>query len=196
MSSALGKPPETVKPHLPGEPGVWMFIIGDMLVFLLLFSVFVFDRSKEVVLFAEQQLLLNQTLGVVNTLLLLTSSRFVVLAVEAARIGRRKVSGRSLVLAIACGVGFIAIKYFEWGEKFRAGLTIESNNFFMYYYLMTGIHLLHVLIGLGVLLFLWNAVRHSELSDGTIGVLESGACFWHLVDILWIALFALLYLMR
>ena len=95
-----------------------------------------------------------------------------------------------------CGFAFIGVKYFEWGEKIRAGLTIETNNFFMYYYLMTGIHLLHVIIGIGVLFFLWHTVRSGELNESGLTVLESGACFWHLVDILWIALFALLYLMR
>ena len=97
-------------------------------------------------------------------------------------------------------MGFVVIKYFEWSEKIAAGLTIETNNFFMYYYVMTGIHLIHMVIGIGVLIFLWQSVRGTELDSRDVGmgvgVLEGGACFWHLVDILWIALFALLYLMR
>ena len=80
--SATDELPDSVEPHLPGETGVWMFIIGDVLVFSLLFAVFVYDRSQEVALFVEQQQLLNQTFGLVNTLLLLTSSWFVVLAVH------------------------------------------------------------------------------------------------------------------
>lgn len=188
--------PDPVKPHLPGETGVWMFIIGDILVFSLLFSVFVYDRSQEVALFVEQQQLLNQTLGLLNTVLLLTSSWLVALAVHGARVGRLSRARGCFVVAILCGIGFVVIKYFEWGEKFAAGLTIETNNFFMYYYLMTGIHLLHMVIGIGVLVFLWQSVRGAEFDAQGVGVLESGACFWHLVDILWIALFALLYLMR
>ena len=188
--------PDSVKPHLPGETGVWMFIIGDILVFSLLFSVFVYDRSQEVALFVEQQQLLNQTLGLLNTVLLLTSSWLVALAVHGARAGQLSRARGCFVSAILCGIGFVAIKYFEWGEKFAADLTIETNNFFMYYYLMTGIHLLHMVIGIGVLVFLWQSVRDAKFDTQGVGVLESGACFWHLVDILWIALFALLYLMR
>ena len=188
--------PDAVERHLPGETGVWMFIIGDMVIFSLLFSVFVFDRSQEVVLFVEQQRLLNQNFGVTNTLLLLTSSWFVALALHAMRGQDSRTAGRYVASAFACGAGFVVIKYFEWGEKIRAGLTIETNNFFMYYYLMTGIHLLHVFIGLGVLLFLWQMMRRAATSEKDLSLFESCACFWHLVDILWIALFALLYLMR
>ena len=188
--------PDSATPHLPGETGVWMFIIGDILVFSLLFSVFVYDRSQEVALFVEQQQLLNQTLGLLNTALLLTSSWLVALAVHGARAGRLSRARGCFVVAILCGIGFVVIKYFEWGEKIAAGLTIETNNFFMYYYLMTGIHLLHMVIGIGVLVFLWQFVRGAKCDAQGVGVLESGACFWHLVDILWIALFALLYLMR
>ena len=194
--SATSALPDPVKPHLPGETGVWMFIIGDILVFSLLFAVFVYDRSQEVALFVEQQQLLNQTLGLLNTVLLLTSSWLVALAVHGARAGRLSRARDCFVVAILCGIGFVVIKYFEWGEKFTAGLTIETNNFFMYYYLMTGIHLLHMVIGIGVLIFLWQFVRAAKFDAQGVGVLESGACFWHLVDILWIALFALLYLMR
>ena len=195
MSSA-SELPDSVRPHLPGEPGVWMFIIGDVLVFSLLFSVFVYDRSQEVALFVEQQQLLNQTLGLFNTALLLTSSWLVALAVHGARAGQLSRTRSCFVSAILCGIGFVVIKYFEWGEKIAADLTIETNNFFMYYYLMTGIHLLHMVIGIGVLVFLWQSVHGAECDAHGVGVLESGACFWHLVDILWIALFALLYLMR
>jgi len=194
--SASYELPDSVKPHLPGETGVWMFIIGDVLVFSLLFAVFVYDRSQEVALFVEQQQLLNQTLGLLNTLLLLTSSWFVALAVHGARTGRLSRARGCFGLAILGGIGFVVIKYFEWSEKIAAGLTIETNNFFMYYYLMTGIHLMHMVIGIGVLVFLWQSVRDTEFDAQGVGVLESGACYWHLVDILWIALFALLYLMR
>ena len=194
--SSTDELPDSVRPHLPGEPGVWMFIIGDVLVFSLLFSVFVYDRSQEVALFVEQQQLLNQTLGLLNTVLLLTSSWLVALAVHGARAGQLSRARSCFVSAILCGIGFVVVKYFEWGEKIAADLTLETNNFFMYYYLMTGIHLLHMVIGIGVLVFLWQSVRAAEFDAQGVGVLESGACFWHLVDILWIALFALLYLMR
>jgi len=182
--------------HLPGEAGVWMFIVGDLVIFTLLFAVFLYYRADNVPLFTESQRTLNQTYGAVNTLLLLSSSWFVALAVQGARIGERLNALRLIALAFGCGVGFIGIKYFEYSEKFRAGYNIVTNDFFMYYFLTTGIHLVHVVIGMAVLAFLWHTTRGGEIDAGELSTLESGASFWHLVDILWIALFALLYMLR
>jgi nitric oxide reductase NorE protein len=182
--------------RIPGELGIWMFIIGDMVMFGLFFTVFVYYRAADVALFSEAQRSLNQTFGALNTLLLLTSSWFVVHAVESARAGFAARTRHLLALAFACGLGFLVIKYFEYGEKIRAGLTITTNDFFMYYFMLTGIHLLHVTLGMGVLAYLWQRLRGSENTSGHVSALESGASFWHMVDILWIVLFALVYLMR
>ena len=90
----------------------------------------------------------------------------------------------------------MVVKSFEYREKISAGYFITSNDFYMYYYMLTGIHLMHVVIGLGVLTFLWHTARTDSLDEKCITTLESGASYWHLVDIVWIILFALLYLMR
>ena len=182
--------------RIPGEAGVWVFILGEMVVFALLFAVFVYYRAADVPLFASAQLSLNQSLGALNTLLLLTSSWFVVHAVEAVRAHRATLARGLLVAAFACGVGFMVVKYFEYGEKLRAGHTITSNDFFMYYYLLTGIHLLHVTIGMTVLAYLWQRLRSATDIDAHLSAVESGASFWHMVDILWILLFALVYMLR
>ena len=182
--------------HIPGEAGVWVFILGDMVVFALLFGAFVYYRAADVPLFASAQLSLNQSLGALNTLLLLTSSWFVVHGVEAVRARRATLAHGMLAAAFGCGVGFMLVKYFEYGEKLRAGFTITSNDFFMYYYLLTGIHLLHVTIGMAVLAYLWQRLRSAADIDAQLSAVESGASFWHMVDILWILLFALVYMMR
>jgi nitric oxide reductase NorE protein len=88
----------------------------------------------------------------------------------------------------------VGVKVIEYGAKFRAGITLTSNDFFMFYFMLTGIHLLHVLIGMGVLTFLMRHTAAGVLDERRIQHLESGASFWHLVDLLWIVLFALLYL--
>lgn len=188
--------------HLPGEPGVWVFILGDMLMFALLFGVFVHYRAQDPALYLQSQTTLNQGFGALNTLLLLTSSWFVVGAVQDARNHRADRGCTRIILAFLCGAGFITVKFFEYREKISAGSTLTSNDFYMYYYMLTGIHLLHVVIGMGVLIFLWRTLRQSALSPNTrspesvVAHLESGASFWHLVDMLWIFLFALLYLMK
>jgi nitric oxide reductase NorE protein len=188
--------PQSVKTHLPGESGVWVFILGDMMMFALLFTVFIYYRSQDVGLFAESQLTLNQTFGAFNTLLLLSSSWFVALGINAARKGLGKISARHFASTLCCALAFVVVKVFEYGEKLRAGVNITTNDFYMYYFMLTGIHLIHVVIGLGVLTFLWHTARSAELNEKNINVLESGASFWHMVDILWIVLFALFYLLR
>lgn len=185
-------------PHVPGEAGVWVFIMGDMWVFALFFTTFIYYRAQDVALYTSAQQHLNQSLGAFNTFLLLTSSWFVIHAVEASRAARAALSRRLLLGALLCGAGFVAVKYFEYSEKIHAGLTIASNEFFMFYYVLTGIHLLHVAIGMLVLVYLWQASRSASRNGAEldISLLEGGASFWHMVDILWIVLFALIYMTR
>ena len=97
------------------------------------------------------------------------------------------------------------VKIIEYSEKLSAGITITSNDFYMYYYIFTGLHFLHVLIGMGVLVFLWyrarlaaknSLARDTAVIEKDMVLVESGASYWHMVDLLWIVLFPLLYLMK
>jgi nitric oxide reductase NorE protein len=180
-------------PHVPGEVGIWVFIGGDLVLFSLLFFLFLQYRAGEEALFTESQRHLNQALGLVNTLLMLSSSWLVASAVQAARRQQPPIASRCFAAAFACGAGFIVVKYFEYSEGIRAGFTLNTNDFFMFYYVYTGIHLIHVLIGMGVLATLTIYTRSAGRA-AKVQHLESGATFWHLVDLLWIVLFALLYL--
>ena len=148
---------------------------------------------EDVALFTQSQAELNRSLGLLNTLLLLTSSWCVAQAVAAARAGNAA-ARRYLFGAIALGIGFVVVKAIEYNEKIAAGFTLNSNDFFIYYYMFTGIHLLHVVVGLGVLL--WTTTRFDKAGKvlGSASVVEGSGAFWHLVDLLWIILFALLYL--
>lgn len=186
-----GRPRER---HLPGEAGIWIFILGDLLIFGLFFLVFMTYRIDQAALYAQSRAALSQAYGLTNTLLLLTSSWFVALAVHGARAGRRTTVLGLFASAFSCGVGFVFIKALEYGALIRDGITITTNDFYMFYFMFTGIHLVHVAIGLGVLGYLtasWRGAPHHS----TIARLESGSVFWHLVDLLWIVLFALLYLL-
>ena len=186
----------SIERHTPGEAGVWIIIFGDMLMFSFMFGVFLFYRRADLALFQSSQALLNQTFGLINTFLMLTSSWFVAKAVQAARFHRGRETVIMFRLALACGAGFSVVKIAEYTQKIRAGIVINSNDFFVYYYMFTGIHFLHVLIGMGVLAFMAHYASDGQFSEIKIGHIESGATFWHLVDLLWIALFALLYLLR
>jgi nitric oxide reductase NorE protein len=182
--------------RMPGEEGIWLFVFGDMMMFSLFFIVFLYYRGPNVELFARSQAQMNQTLGVINTFLMLTSSWFVAMAVQAARAGRGKATPILLWMAFGCGVGFAVVKVIEYSEKIHAGITLTSNDFFMYYFMFTGIHFVHVLLGMAVLAYLARATRTGIQGEHTLRNLESGASFWHLVDLLWIVLFALLYLIK
>jgi nitric oxide reductase NorE protein len=184
-------------PRLPGEPGVWVLIGGDMLVFSAFFLTFIVYRGDAPAAYAASAGSLNLLFGTLNTLLLLTSSWYVAGAVEAARGGRAPRAVRLLSIAMLCGGGFVVVKFFEYREKILAGHGLVGDDFFTFYFMFTGIHLVHVLVGLAVLAWLRQRTRRQTVaSPQAIAILESGASFWHLVDILWIVLFALFYLVK
>jgi len=184
--------------RIPGEAGLWVFIFCDLMVFSLFFGTFLFYRAFEEDVYLASQAAMGQGFGMLNTLLMLTSSWFVVMAVEAARRGIAKLPSRLLMLAFACGVGFAIIKYFEYNAKLSVGTTPTTNNFYMFYFLFTGIHFFHVLVGMGILSYFsrFFARRNGHYSEKDIRNLECGACYWHVVDLLWILLFGLLYLVQ
>jgi nitric oxide reductase NorE protein len=186
----------TVGRHVPGEVGAWVFILGDMTVFALLFGVFMYYRGKQPALFDRSQMDLHRSFGAINTLLLLTSSMCVITGVRATRAGMRRLAPATIGAALICGYGFLINKALEWSDVLSAGHKPATNNFFMYFFVLTGIHAFHVIIGTIVLIALFVLSRKETLTAGQLAFVEGGACFWHMVDLLWVVLFALLYLMR
>jgi nitric oxide reductase NorE protein len=187
----------TAQRHVPGEPGIWVLLFGDMMVFTVLFTVYLHQRGGRPELFAESQGALNRALGATNTLVLLTSSILVVFATRALRRPALRHLARPLTLAgVAVGSCFVAIKAFEYHEKVAAGITPSTNEFFMYYFVLTGLHLAHVIIGLIVLTVLSTLARKPEPTKTHMAFFEGGACFWHMVDLLWIVIFPLIFLVR
>jgi nitric oxide reductase NorE protein len=181
-------------PHVPGEPGVWILLFGDMVVFGVFFATFMYQRAQAPELFDASRHTLSIGIGLTNTLVLLTSSLFVVTAIRAIRLSQRGAAQLMLVGALVCALIFIGVKAFEYTAKVAAGHVPTQNNFYLYFFILTGLHLFHVLIGVGVLILLLTQARRTQLSATRIALVEGGACFWHLVDLLWIILFALLYL--
>lgn len=180
--------------HLPGESSMWFFIIGDLLIFGVYFVFYVYYRGQNQELFLQSQQHLNLNIGVINTVVLLTSSLVVALGTEAARAGKTADGVRLFSLAFALGAAFPLLKMVEWIPKISAGMTPGENLFFMYYYVMTGIHLVHVLLGLIIMGFVIHNLRVSYKPN--IKFVETGAIYWHMVDLLWLMLVALFYLMR
>ena len=177
--------------RVPGEVGLWVLILSDMLVFAVLFVLVVVVRAQHPTMFAASTRTVHQGLGVLDTVLLLTGSGAVALAVRATRMGVRGLATSLLGAASACAVGFLGVKAFEWGALLHQGHTPSSNQYYQLYFMLTGMHLVHVFIGTCVLL----AVRR-KVAAGTYTprLLEGSASYWHMVDALWLGLFPLLYL--
>lgn len=180
--------------HLPADGSMWVFVLGDLVIFGAYFLIFMIYRNQEHQLFLDSQRHLSLDIGTANTLLLLASSWFVANGVLATRAGEYR---RALTLTScggACGVGFVGIKAYEWASKISAGLTFPHNDFYMFYYMLTGIHLFHVLLGLVFLGVVVAELRNPDKRRPSM--VETGATYWHMVDLLWIVIFALLYVMR
>ena len=165
-----------------------------MIIFGLYFIIFMIERSTEPSLFLASQHHLNETIGLINTLVMLASSWFVARAVQASRSGDYEGATRLTVGGFLCGALFILIKIYEWSSEISHGYTLPRNDFFMFYFMLTGVHLLHVVMGLIILGIVLRELRNPSLRRASM--VESGATYWHMVDMLWIVIFALVYVMR
>jgi nitric oxide reductase NorE protein len=186
-----------VKPRrLPGVDGVWVFIGADSVIFAILFLSFMQERLKNPDVFEASRQTLNMHLGGIDTLILLTSSWSVALAVQAMK--RDLVDREPLLLlgGAVTGLMFMVSKAIEYFQKFAHGITPGTNPFFMWYFTLTGIHLIHVVVGTSMLTYLWIRSRRGTYDHLHKAVPESVASYWHLVDLLWVVLFPLLYLMK
>lgn len=181
---------------LPGINGIWVFVILDLTFFAVFFLSYLLERASRVELFNTAQESLNVPLGLINMIVLLTSSWFVAMAVAAVREGKTRLAVRLLYAGAGLGVGFVLIKLFEYFEKLQAGISPLMNEFFMFYFSLTFFHLLHVLVGLFVLIRLARRYQAGLYRPGEVHGLETAAVYWHMVDLLWIMLFPLLYMAR
>jgi nitric oxide reductase NorE protein len=186
----------TTTGKVPGEAGVWVFIFGDITFFACLFVVYLDSRRSNPELFGSSRELLDQNFGVANTLVLLTSSLFVVLAGRHFRAHNRQSAGRWFAAALVCGALFVALKAVEYQAEIVVGRTFTSNVFFTFYFLLTGLHLLHLILGMAVLTYLFVISRRDDPTRWHTVAMECGSCYWHMVDFLWIIIFPLLYLIR
>lgn len=174
--------------QLPGNPMMWVLILSELLVFGVFFVAFAAARTVDVAGFDASQAQLDRLLGGLNTMVLVTSGFLAALAVRARIDGRRLKARLILLAAMAVGSVFLVVKVIEYADKAQAGIGIETNTFFTLYYLMTGFHFLHVVLGLVILAVVaWK---------DSLANLETGTAFWHMVDLIWVLMFPLVYLIR
>jgi len=188
---------DRVKPRrLPGVDGVWVAIGADSVIFAILFGSFMQARQQDPIVFEASRHTLNMNLGGIDTLILLTSSWSVALAIQALKRGLVDRVPRYLVGGVLTGLMFMVSKSIEYFEKFAAGIRPATNDFYMWYFTLTGIHLLHVVFGTSLLTYLWINSRRGAYSSSNRVVPECVASYWHLVDLLWVVIFPLLYLQK
>jgi len=173
---------------------MWAFVLFEAFVFTAYFTVYVFSRAQAPDLFREAQAHLDLRIGAVNTLALLTSSLFVARCVQAAREGSYRAATTNAFLTMLFGFVFLASKVREWAMEIGQGFSFTSDEFFSFYYFLTAIHFLHLLIGFAVLAVAVRELRSPARRSQVI--VETCATYWHTIDFLWVLIFALLYVMR
>lgn len=185
-----------VRKYPPGDLAIWIFIIAELLVFAAFFSAYAFTRTSHVELFNTYQLTLNKDSAMINTLALITSSYFVMRSVASVREDKIQQCIHWLLAALAMGLVFLFIKSVEYAHFYQQGINLRTNLFYMFYFSLTFFHFMHVIMGMVILAAIalkakqgcYNASEHSGV--------ETGASYWHMVDIVWLLLFPLVYIMH
>ncbi len=189
-----------------GRMGVWLFLVTEILLFGGLFCAFAVFRSWFFDSFVEAHHHLDKRLGALNTLVLICSSFTMALGVRAAQQSKKSLADWMLKLTLLFAAMFLVVKYFEYSHKFHEGLlpgkyftaegfkTPHPGTFFAVYFMMTGIHGLHVIIGMGLITWILIRNQRGEFSSRYYSPVEGVGLYWHLVDLIWIYLFPLLYL--
>ena len=194
--------------------GMWVFLAQELLFFSGLFVAYGVYRSWYPLMFKDASHQLDKIMGGTNTIVLLFSSFTAAMAVRSSQLGKVKETGRFILVTIACACGFLVIKFFEYRHKFEAGLlpgrffhphvehlvaggpplAPNTGTFFSIYFMMTGVHGVHVIVGIGVLIWMYVRNARGEFSKEYFTPVDLVALYWHLVDLVWIYLFPLLYL--
>lgn len=184
--------------------GMWLFLFTEALLFGTMFIAYATYLHEYTWMFRAASHHLSRPIGAGNTVVLLTSSLSIALAIVAMRRGRRRLAVGLLLLTVAFAAAFLVIKSFEWSEKFHRGLYPRSEVmlalppgeqvFFGLYFVMTGLHGLHVAAGALAILWAVRRIRLERIRPDRTRVLENVGLYWHLVDVIWIYLFPLFYL--
>lgn len=189
---------------LASKTGMWLFLFTEMLLFGGLFIVYSVYRYRNPVAFHLAAQDLSVFIGTLNTIILLTSSTTIAMSITALQKNNKKLCLLLLSVTIILGIAFLVNKYFEWGEHIRehiypgsAVLALRGHGdvlFYGLYFFMTGLHALHIIVGLVFILIITNSIYKDKINADNYVHLENSGLYWHLVDLIWIFLFPLFYL--
>lgn len=179
----------------PGGLLIWMILSIELLTFIPALIAFLVYRSQEPEVFAQSAASLNLITGTINTMVLITGGWFMAEALRRLRLGVRGLSARMLWLAAAAGLIFLIIKGYEYSNKIQAGQGLDYNQFFLLYWMITGFHYLHVLVGTLLLLIAARGVGQGKYSQSHLEDVETIGVFWHMCDLIWILVFPVIYIL-
>ena len=188
--------PPAERNYPPGDLALWVFILAELLVFAVFFSAYAFTRAGNVELFNTFQPTLDTNSALINTLALITSSYFVMRSVAAIREDKSQQCFQWLLAALAMGLLFLIIKSSEYVHHYDAGINLRTNLFYMFYLSLTFFHFMHVIMGMVILAAVAIKAKKGGYSANDYTGVESGASYWHMVDIVWLILFPLVYIMH
>lgn len=181
---------------LPGDLAIWFFIFAELLVFGIFFVVYSMQRLQNLELFNQYQETLNKETGAINTVLLITASYFVVRAVEEIKKNNISSCVNWLYASLAMGAGFLMLKSYEFYSKFSVGIGMDTNDFYFFYISLTFFHFLHVILGMIIIFAVVIFAKKGKYSAQEHTGIETAASYWHMVDLVWIVLFPLVYIIR
>lgn len=179
---------------LSGNSGVWLFIFIEMAIFALLFLTYFVLYQQNPTLFDQYKAVLRLDLGIINTIMLLTASVLIALAVKNVKTECYASASRNLWMAILCGMVYLFIKAWEWQHLYGLGYSLHSNTFFSFYFFLTVFHWLHVILAL-IILNHFRSHYQTAQSIPSLEAIESAANYWHMIDLLWLILFLLIYIL-
>lgn len=179
---------------------MWFFIMAELGVFGIFFAVYAWFRHRQPALFAQGQAHVDLALATANTALLILGSAAAAWAAHTMRdmqSGAIKQARLALSGAWLCGMAFVILKLADFTHKIQAGYTMATDDFWQFYFSLTFFHFLHVILGMVILAMVWFKLRPVRLAQAEhISWVETGAAYWHMVDIVWLVLFALVYVAR
>jgi len=184
--------------------GMWLFLYTEIILFgglFVLYAVYFHKYTDDFILAGKE---LNKYFGIINTIILLVSSFAVAASISAVQKNEKKTAVSALSFSLLCGLVFLINKYFEWSHKIDLGIYPNSeklidlpagqNMFFGLYYIVTGLHGIHIIIGMTLLMVSLVLVQKEKINHSKFTLLENSGLYWHLVDLIWIFVFPLFYL--
>jgi cytochrome c oxidase subunit 3 len=194
MEHSHGHEMEPAQAYSVSKLGMWLFLGTEVMLFGGLFAAYAIFRAKYPEMFLEQHRELNREMGAVNTCILIFSSLTMAMGVTAIQRGKKHLTAILILITVICGIGFGVVKYFEYGAKFAHHIYPDTSIFFSLYFMLTGLHMLHVFIGIAILIVMFVLTLKGKFNEKYSTPVELGGLYWHLVDLIWIYLFPLLYL--